>query len=614
MKGRVRYKVVGIIFAVFLLFFVAAKSLYDYQISKIMMSELSQNQRFIDESLDSLIAQKRNMIEALAITFSRDISLQSMLEKGAINNRWQNKIKQLTRELAKKTVYKHIWIQVLDKNGISLSRSWSNKHGDDLSKTRKDVASILQNPRSLSVFSVGKFALSFKYIVPVKDDQGKLIGLVDVIGHLNSIDKALYKSVGVSSVILALPKFKKQLVNAPQDRFLEDAFIANTDVLPEEKALIKKIGLSHIFSMDGFEVVDGQFVLVKPLLDLRGNEMAVWVALKPMDAFSLKDAHTFKNIYILVVIFIFLLLVFTFIVIYMRYQVALEKKFFYQFFNEATEVICIIDNYKIINANKAFYKLFDDVKNMDQFYKKYDCLLDFLTPESTDLMKEKNAAYWVDSLLQKAKPEMFTLNTTHGDALFSVKATSIKSYFGGMYTVLFMNDVTAEVKYAKQLEELVDRDELTGCYNRHYFNQELDASLNRVQRYQQSISLIMFDIDFFKKVNDEFGHDIGDKTLIDTTKLVQAQLRDSDRLCRIGGEEFIILLPETDLDGAILLADRIRVVIEESVLPYLKRSITISSGITLMTQWDNSQTVYKRVDTALYRAKDKGRNRVEVAE
>ncbi len=172
---------------------------------------------------------------------------------------------------------------------------------------------------------------------------------------------------------------------------------------------------------------------------------------------------------------------------------------------------------------------------------------------------------------------------------------------------------TQELEQSKiSLAKLVVTDELTGAGNRCQLNQFFDQEVEKSIRYERPLSIILFDVDYFKRVNDEFGHACGDKVLIALTNLVQAKVRSSDLLGRWGGEEFLLICPETPLIGACQNAELLREIIENFAFEE-NISITCSFGVA---QWQENETkehVFGRCDNALYQAKDGGRNRVEPA-
>lgn len=177
--------------------------------------------------------------------------------------------------------------------------------------------------------------------------------------------------------------------------------------------------------------------------------------------------------------------------------------------------------------------------------------------------------------------------------------------------VLSHEDITARKKVEKELDATLARermlartDDLTGALNRRQFF-ELAAYEHAVaKRYQQSFSVVLFDIDHFKRINDTAGHIAGDDVLRNVARLVQAHLRDADLFARYGGEEFILLLPRTSAAQAVVVAERIRLELRD------RAAVTISSGVAELWPNDDSiDPVIARADSALYRAKQQGRNR-----
>lgn len=161
------------------------------------------------------------------------------------------------------------------------------------------------------------------------------------------------------------------------------------------------------------------------------------------------------------------------------------------------------------------------------------------------------------------------------------------------------------------LEKKVHLDKLTNIFNRHYFESIIDNKLDYMRKYSIFLSLIMFDIDFFKKINDSYGHDVGDKSLITLIKIIKKIIRSNDVLVRWGGDEFMLLV-DTDLSQALNLANTLKKAIDSKTseiedIPHF----TCSFGVVDILCFHNFQTAYKSVDKKLYLAKSNGRNRVE---
>jgi diguanylate cyclase (GGDEF)-like protein len=163
-----------------------------------------------------------------------------------------------------------------------------------------------------------------------------------------------------------------------------------------------------------------------------------------------------------------------------------------------------------------------------------------------------------------------------------------------------------------RLEFVANFDSLTGAMNRHSFNIIFVKETNRSRRYRSPLSLIIFDIDHFKKVNDSRGHKAGDAVLKELSGVVASQVRRSDFFCRIGGEEFVVVAVETSLENAKGLSEKLRRSVEEFRFREAGK-VTISVGVAQFNGEESSGDLFRRADEALYRAKERGRNRVEMA-
>lgn len=174
--------------------------------------------------------------------------------------------------------------------------------------------------------------------------------------------------------------------------------------------------------------------------------------------------------------------------------------------------------------------------------------------------------------------------------------------------IIVNQDITQRKRAEARLKSLADRDPLTNAYNRRWLFEQLERETRRASRYDRALSLLMFDIDHFKRVNDRYGHDVGDKVLKAIAEVIQRSLRKSDTLSRYGGEEFVVLAPEADLKQAKAIAEKLRLAIGSHSFRGVGR-LTCSFGVCEF-RGDNPDGLVKRADAALYKAKQRGRNRV----
>jgi diguanylate cyclase (GGDEF)-like protein len=217
------------------------------------------------------------------------------------------------------------------------------------------------------------------------------------------------------------------------------------------------------------------------------------------------------------------------------------------------------------------------------------------------------------------------------ERMFEVTVTSLGTQDDPGRSILVLRDVTDreimdrrlkenEEKLTQanaDLERLAHTDALTNLANRRHFMQSLEREIERSRRYDRALSLILLDLDHFKQVNDRYGHSAGDGLLVAAAEAIREVCRDIDLPGRLGGEEFAILLPETDLEGARIVAERARLGLARQshvVTGFRPFRVTASFGVASLAQGtETSEALLQLADRALYRAKDQGRNRVSVA-
>jgi len=198
------------------------------------------------------------------------------------------------------------------------------------------------------------------------------------------------------------------------------------------------------------------------------------------------------------------------------------------------------------------------------------------------------------------------------------KDGSISSYMMAAFTAIFRGndvvvlslfDVTTQKKAKELLENIALRDELTGLYNRHFLESIIYEEFAKSQSYHQPLSAAILDLDDFKLVNDKYGHPVGDVILKEAADTIVKTIRNSDFAIRIGGEEFIVLMPNTNEKGAMITAEKIRAAIENLEFSTVGQ-VTVSIGVA-QRQFDEKYTIlYKRLDAALYKAKEMGKNKI----
>ena len=284
-------------------------------------------------------------------------------------------------------------------------------------------------------------------------------------------------------------------------------------------------------------------------------------------------------------------------------------------------------------SNKNLIKLFQTMKGA-LFVIKRDGQIFFMNGDAEKIISKENnskeilylatSVNWIEfdvtELIEQVKNgdgRIEDIETTIEDKdgnMISVIISAVTGIYNGSEAVMInLFDVTAQKQAENALKNIAIKDELTGLYNRHFLESIIDEEFDRAKRYDIPLSAALLDLDHFKKVNDKWGHPVGDSVLKLTANVLQNNIRKSDYAIRIGGEELLILMPNTDSQGAYVTAEKVRKAIEEAIHPVVGR-YTASFGVAERTMEENYSDLYLRIDKALYQAKDKGRNCVVISD
>ncbi len=250
------------------------------------------------------------------------------------------------------------------------------------------------------------------------------------------------------------------------------------------------------------------------------------------------------------------------------------------------------------------------VKNMELQMNRKDGTPIWCSVTSSAQYSKKQELKWIDSVVEditerkKAEDELIKAHRELEQRVMERTADLAHA------NELLMAEIAERKKVEEQLRDLSEKDHLTMIYNRRKLFEILALEVDKAKRYQRPLSMILLDLDYFKAINDRYGHSVGDAVLKETAVVVEAVIRKTDIFARYGGEEFIILSTETAIDGALALAEKVRSSIEKHDYPY-DRKITVSAGVYELSFGDSVDSFIDKADRALYTAKKYGRNRVE---
>lgn len=269
--------------------------------------------------------------------------------------------------------------------------------------------------------------------------------------------------------------------------------------------------------------------------------------------------------------------------------------------NNEQRLLFVITDKKLEFVNNSFLNFYK-VKNMEEFIEKYEVPCNTIKVNKQPLTKscQNDDFYTYMKTLENKEIQI-------ADSYFKLDIFKVDedSY------VLALNDITGIYNDRKKFDKLANYDQLTGIYNRYKLHEFFEIKSKFAKRYNSNLTAIMFDIDNFKLVNDNFGHDIGDYVLQELVKITKNSIRETDIFSRWGGEEFVILLLNTNINEAKIVAENIRKNVANHNFDKVK-TITISLGVAKYQKENTLEKLVKKCDIVLYKAKKNGKNRVEV--
>ncbi|MDD3466056.1 MAG: diguanylate cyclase [Campylobacterales bacterium] len=273
-------------------------------------------------------------------------------------------------------------------------------------------------------------------------------------------------------------------------------------------------------------------------------------------------------------------------------------------------LIITSDGNGVIEANKSFLDFYG-VNSIEEYHKKYKSIADLFVKKEGYLSNKKHGP-WFRLLTSSYDRDFKVLMQRPGDDPDDAKSFLLqveKFKKDETYLMSFL-DITNIEKESKNLEIMATTDQLTKIYNRMKFGNIMEAEIAKARKSKKPLSLVIIDIDHFKKINDTYGHQVGDYVLITAVEIIKTKIRSTDIFARWGGEEFMVLFPGADLEVGVIRSEIFRKTLAEYdfIEPH---TVTGSFGVTSFKENDTMDSFIKRADEALYAAKRNGRNRVE---
>lgn len=505
------------------------------------------------------------------------------------------------------------------------------KFGDNLTNIRASVKYVNDNKIPIVGFEEGKIFNGYRYVYPLFDENQEHIGSVEISSSLLSFKKTFEKNNNahidyiLKKEVVEKKVFKDQLKNYTPyfllDNFLIQTTLVKYDVNCKHKdikefalkrLLNNKKFLNKINNLEGFyDIYIHDFKTFSidfiPLLNDITSEKVGYIII-----FS--ESDYFKYIldsYIIILLIIVLISIFVGYLFYKKEKTkefienkALEYKLILDLYEN---MVLIVDKCKIINANNKFLEFFN-IKSIEEDLEKLQLDKIFTFKNNTSCQKDTD-------LFEKLinfnlnENEISMINHKGNKRFFNIYVHKLELDIKDNY-ILELIDITDYKNETLQLEKKALFDQLTKIYNRHYFEKKLQEEFEDIHNKKNSLSLIMFDIDHFKLINDKYGHNIGDESLIFLSELIKNNIRINDTFCRWGGEEFMIL-SEKSLEKSVTMANFLRKIIDSEtknsdVIPHF----TCSFGVITLHDVNSIKEGIDKVDKLLYKSKNDGRNKV----
>ena len=481
----------------YLLIFISITIISFFVVDNILVKEVSnlKENKYLEIS-NNLKNQVKNSIENksistmnIAIALSENYDLKQFLKN---NKKLTTNFKNISSKIKEYSIYKNVWIQVINKKGISKYRSWSSKKDDDISKIRKELQILLKEPKVFRVVSVGIFDMTFKNIIPIYE-KDEFLGFIEVITKMNSIAKE-FKKENLELVILADKKFKNQIKKPFTKTFINDYYLANYNANENLKKLIEKDTNKYI-SIKDYLIENNYFITKYLLKDLEGKKLGYFIVFKDLNTIDLEDILGFENFVKVIGILIILILIIITILIYFynktKYTNLLEKnvikrtkeikeltKRYKQIFQESRAIKVIIDpeTLSIVDINESALKFYGYSK--EEFLK--------LKLNEINLIEEKTFKRNFKKILNSEKNIFIFKHKLSNGTIKDVEIyASPIEIDNKIYIYSIIRDITQDLK---EKEELKDKEQL-------FYQQAKMASMgemleNIAHQWRQPLSTI----------------------------------------------------------------------------------------------------------------------------
>jgi len=506
-----------------------------------------------------------------------------------------------------------------------------NKYGDDLSNIRETVKWVNENYKKIKGFEEGRIYNGLRYVFPlsvaINGDNSEHIGSVEVSFDLHAIANEFVLAHDAKvALLVAKSTVNKKLFDDEKTHYIEsefDDFYYDGVIKKKFQKLFKDISVEKL-SVQKRNCINNK-IAQGTLFTVVSTDNSTLFSFIPLQNPVTKEiagalivqraCHTFEENRELFVLIFFgggVLILLTLIFVYREFSLKLDFRNLSLQTREILDVqksmILITDGSEMSDVNRKLLDFFG-YESFEAFKNKYGCICQaFLEDENYfHLQKVPEGISWMEYLDQIPHKERIVLLEDAYGSKHSFALTFSK--YNLSHYIFTFTDISETVSEQLSLEHKVIHDKLTGAYNREFFELKKEEIVSVAQESGRFVGVIFFDIDYFKNVNDTYGHAVGDSVLVELIEQISLSIRSNDYLVRWGGEEFIILLSTNSADELLTVAENLRSKIAKHTFEHVMH-ITCSFGVSLMREEESLLETVRRADEALYISKENGRDRV----
>ena len=434
---------------------------------------------------ENSLSNKTNTTLSIALALVKDYNLHKLMSTQEYD---KFDYKDISEQMKNNTKFKNIWIQIIDKEGNSIYRSWTDKKGDNL-LFRKDLKKFIDDKKISTSISVGLYSMTIKARAPIIDEENNFLGALEIISHFNSIAYDLRENK-IDTVVITDKKYKEMLKLPFTKMFIDDYYVANENVNKELVTYLEKNKLEKYLKIDNYIIENDYLISKYDLYNDKNERLGYILNFMKLDDIDIRIVKSFKVQIIMISAIALIVIFFSFLIyLYTSYlrQLKIQENKKESILNSQQNIIVITGGNEIIDANQRLYDFFSDTKDLISFKNKYRCICSaFIDMQDDTYIIEKyyNGKNWAEYVL--ANPDknfrVALKNMQENIRHFSIKCSRVK---GEEFIIATFTDITQEIE---QIEANKEKDRI--LFQQSKIAAIADTLKNIAHQWRQPLSVI----------------------------------------------------------------------------------------------------------------------------